>query len=97
MSESTVKIYARLRPLKQSNKNQQTRHLLEDEHVKFKFDKPREIINNSKLEFNFKFDKVFDFDASQEEIFDTVKDVVDGTLDGYNGTIFAYGQVQTIE
>jgi len=32
--------------------------------------------------------------ASQEEVFDTVaKDVVNNVLEGYNGTIFAYGQV----
>lgn len=32
-------------------------------------------------------------DASQEDVFDAVaKEAVDSTLDGYNATIFAYGQ-----
>ena len=94
MSESTVKIYARLLPLKPSHKSQSLKHSIEDNHVLFKFDKLKDTINNTKLDSKFKFDKVFDFDAGQEEIFDTINDVVTGALDGYNGTIFAYGQVK---
>lgn len=31
-------------------------------------------------------------EAKQEQVFDTIaKDVVDSVIDGYNGTIFAYG------
>jgi kinesin family protein 6/9 len=34
--------------------------------------------------------------ATQEEIFDTVaKQMIDTFLDGYNGTIFAYGQTSS--
>ena len=42
----------------------------------------------------FHFDKIFGFDSSQEQVYDAVaKPVVDGLFEGYNGTIFAYGQV----
>ena len=44
----------------------------------------------------FKFSRVFDQDASQEEVFDHVAcHMTDAFLDGYNGTIFAYGQTSS--
>lgn len=55
----------------------------------------KEYINNQKEHHEFFFNKVFDMEASQEEVFDQVaKDVILNALDGYNGTIFAYGQVK---
>lgn len=43
---------------------------------------------------SFSFDHVFGYDATQAEIYDVVgKSVVEGLFEGYNGTIFAYGQV----
>ena len=43
---------------------------------------------------SFTFDRVFGFDSSQEEVYDMVgKPVVEGLFEGYNGTVFAYGQV----
>ena len=44
----------------------------------------------------FTFDRVFDWNSSQEDIYrTTAKTIVDSTLEGYNGTIFAYGQTGT--
>ncbi|XP_075248617.1 kinesin-like protein KIF21A [Convolutriloba macropyga] len=41
----------------------------------------------------FTFDKVFDIETNQREIFDdSVAELVDGLLQGYNSTILAYGQ-----
>lgn len=107
MSESAVKIYARLRPPRTSNTNTNSnsnlnsysnsslsQHTIEAQTLSFKHQKSKETINNTKLEHQFKFDKIFDSTCSQEEIFDTVKEVVQGALEGYNGTIFAYGQVK---
>nr|XP_039264403.1 kinesin-like protein KIF6 [Styela clava] len=46
--------------------------------------------------YSFLFRKVFDQDASQEEVFEiTAKPVLDNVLSGYNGTIFTYGQTAT--
>ena len=48
----------------------------------------------SKLQF--RFSRVFGMQATQEEIFDTVaRQMIDTFLDGYNGTIFAYGQTSS--
>lgn len=44
----------------------------------------------------FTFDYVFPPDTTQTQIFDeTAKTIVDSVLQGYNGTIFAYGQTGT--
>ena len=40
----------------------------------------------------FQFDKVFDMDSQQDEIFDTcTQNLVLGCFHGYNATILAYG------
>ena len=44
----------------------------------------------------FAFDNVFPPDVEQSFIFtETAKPVVDAVLEGYNGTVFAYGQTGT--
>jgi kinesin family protein 3/17 len=44
----------------------------------------------------FTFDNVFDWTSTQNEVYSmTARDIVDGVLQGYNGTIFAYGQTGT--
>ena len=47
--------------------------------------------NNSKI---FKFDYIFNEDSQQKQIFDIcAKEICDSLYEGYNGTIFAYGQI----
>ena len=42
---------------------------------------------------DFVFDEVFSQDASQEEVFNkSATEICKKVLDGYNGTVFAYGQ-----
>ncbi|CAN0388939.1 unnamed protein product, partial [Discosporangium mesarthrocarpum] len=41
----------------------------------------------------FTFDHVYDVSASQEKVYDTTAmEVVESSLQGYNATVFAYGQ-----
>ena len=41
----------------------------------------------------YTFDNVYGMDSKQKDIYDeTAAPIVDGVLQGYNGTIFAYGQ-----
>ena len=42
----------------------------------------------------FTFDSVFDWNCSQQTVYEqTALPIVDSVLEGYNGTVFAYGQV----
>jgi len=60
---------------------------------------PLELLNakgalgkNRSKEKQYAFDYAFDADAGQKEIFEsTTKFLVDGILEGYNATVFAYG------
>ncbi|KAJ3243274.1 Kinesin- protein 6 [Chytriomyces hyalinus] len=56
-------------------------------------DSEQGLINNQRENYDYKFNRVFDTDTTQDEVFDFVaKDVVLSAMEGYNGTIFAYGQ-----
>lgn len=51
---------------------------------------------NGSVTKTFNFDQVYGGSASQEDVYEsTVKPVVDEVLDGFNCTIFAYGQTGT--
>mgnify|MGYP002630466765 CR=1 FL=1 len=44
----------------------------------------------------FTFDSVYDWNSEQENVFtDTAWPIIQNVMDGYNGTIFAYGQTGT--
>ena len=44
----------------------------------------------------FTFDSVYDHDSRQDTLFDeTARPIIDSVIEGYNGTIFAYGQTGT--
>lgn len=44
----------------------------------------------------YNFDQVFDWESRQHDVYDQVcRPVVDSVLEGFNGTIFAYGQTGT--
>ena len=84
-----VKVAIRVRPM---NKHE----IEENSKLCVEVDK----VNNTVSVFNsrgnpktFQFDYVFPMDASQREIYDTVAfPIVDSIFQGYNGTVFAYGQ-----
>lgn len=60
---------------------------------------PREdgiALNNARAEYKFRFDGIFNQEATQEEVFEgAALPVVDDALRGINGTVFAYGQTGT--
>eukprot|EP00906_Rhabdomonas_costata_P006939 RCo010036 len=47
---------------------------------------------NSGKQYPYSFNYIFDEDDSQSDLYESVKDLVDSTLDGHNTTIFTYGQ-----
>jgi hypothetical protein len=53
-------------------------------------------VNCDEAANSFQFDRVFGPDSTQEEVFDdTATLIIADVMDGYNATIFAYGQTGT--
>lgn len=53
----------------------------------------RSAIPRNASEIGFTFDRIFDSESTQSEVFENAaKDIVGKFIEGYNGTIFAYGQ-----
>ena len=51
---------------------------------------------SSAIQNNFNFDRVFDMQSTQKEVYDVAaKPIIDSVLEGFNGTIFAYGQTSS--
>ena len=92
-SES-VRVIVRVRPLKESEINEGR------EAGICKVDKAARSITIKNPEADrreqgraYTFDNVYGMDSKQKDIYDeTAAPIVDGVLQGYNGTIFAYGQ-----
>ncbi|CAH0048761.1 unnamed protein product [Clonostachys solani] len=50
-------------------------------------------VESREAQGSFTFDRVFDMSCKQQDIFDfSIRPTVDDILNGYNGTVFAYGQ-----
>ena len=95
MVKQTIQIFCRVKP----TKGKKSLYEIEprDSGDQILMQVPKEemegFVNNKKNEYKFKFDKIFDQNCVQEDIFESVAEpVIDNVLSGYNGTIFAYGQ-----
>ncbi|CAD7703005.1 unnamed protein product [Ostreobium quekettii] len=83
-----IRVYARVRPMLglEYEKGQCVALAIPDEltvsHYWRNEAKPRE----------YSFDSVFDPDATQEDVFEDTKHLIQSAVDGYNVCIFAYGQ-----
>lgn len=82
-NRDSIKVIARFRPEAENEKSHgsQTCHVVMDEYTtRFKDEE-------------YQFDRVFDSNTSQKEVFDfSVSQTVDDLFDGYNGTVLVYGQ-----
>lgn len=55
-------------------------------------EKRRNILQRRRRDLRFIFDRVFDEKSTTTEVFEhTTKNIIDGVLNGYNCTVFAYG------
>lgn len=87
-AECSIKVMCRFRPLNQSE------ILRGDKFIpKFKGDDTVNLLGQGKP---FVYDKVFTPNTTQEQVYNVcAKQIVKDVLDGYNGTIFAYGQTSS--
>eukprot|EP00117_Sycon_ciliatum_P006084 scpid19783/ scgid3868/ Kinesin-like protein KIF6 len=97
MVKHGIQIYARLKPTKRKTGVFEASDLDGEDASKLTFVVPRKeadgFVNNKKESYHFRFNRIFQPDAAQDEVFDHVaKSVIDNVIAGYNGTIFAYGQ-----
>lgn len=96
MVKQTIKIFCRLKPTKAAKK---TLYEIQPQETgdQIVLNVPRDeavgYVNNKKEEYRFKFEKIFEQNCLQEDVFESVAEpVIDNVINGYNGTIFAYGQ-----
>merc|ERR1739838_404004 len=88
-AECGIKVMCRFRPLNQSERNRGDAFLA-------KFPSQESVIFGSGNTKTFTFDRVFGPTTTQEQVYIAgAKPIVKDVLDGYNGTIFAYGQTSS--
>lgn len=84
---NTIKVVARFRP-----QNKAELASGGDQIVDFETEDTCSI-NSNEAAGAFTFDRVFDTKSRQTDVFDfSIRSTVDDILNGYNGTVFAYGQ-----
>ncbi|KAK6618591.1 hypothetical protein RUM43_012982 [Polyplax serrata] len=91
MAES-VKVIVRTRPMNEREKNLHCKNvlLMDSEHCNCSIINPSD---SSAPPKTFSFDSVYNIMATTEQIYsDIVYPLVEGVLEGYNSTVFAYGQ-----
>ncbi|XP_073711238.1 kinesin heavy chain [Misgurnus anguillicaudatus] len=85
-AECCVKVMCRFRPLNESEINRGDKYI-----PKFKGEDTVVISGKPYI-----FDRVLPPNTTQEQVYDTcAKQIVKDVLDGYNGTVFAYGQTSS--
>ncbi|GLA27513.1 kinesin heavy chain [Aspergillus niger] len=86
-SNNTIKVVARFRPQNKVELSSGGEPIVEFENEQSCY------VNARDGSGAFTFDRVFPMDSKQTDIFDfSIRPTVDDILNGYNGTVFAYGQ-----
>jgi kinesin family protein 6/9 len=93
MSNAQVKVFIRAKPTTQfAGKNIKMDEEKGDITITIPKRDDQGIVNHQQEHWSFKFDKIL-LNVSQEVLFAmTVKDIVSNSLEGYSGTVLAYGQ-----
>ena len=89
MNSNNVVVCARVKPVENNNDEGQCIAVIDDEELELS----TFTLAGSKATLNFKMDRVFDSNSSQEDVFNQlVKPMITESLKGYNMTLFSYGQ-----
>ena len=91
-SPANVNVICRFRPMNDLEKSSGNEQVCD-------FTSPTSLTFHSSREKNvyrFNFDRIFPPSSTQKDIYDFgVKGIIDSVLDGYNGTVLAYGQTSS--
>lgn len=87
--KGAVRVFARCRPMAGYEIERGCKQV-----VQFKDEFSMKLFT-SRGERDYEFDAVFGPDSKQEQVFEDAKRLVESCIDGYNTSIFAYGQVNT--
>lgn len=93
--QEAVKVIVRCRPLSQQETDDGHKKIvrMKCERGLIELSNPKETEEPSK---DFTFDAIYDETSTQSDLYEsTFRELVDSVLDGYNATIFAYGQTGT--
>ncbi|XP_066916698.1 kinesin-II 95 kDa subunit-like [Clytia hemisphaerica] len=91
----SVKVVVRCRPLNQKEIAAGHERIV-DMDVKKGLVSLRNPVKQNEAPRQFTFDAVYDWNSKQRDLYDeTFSELVESVLNGYNGTIFAYGQTGT--
>lgn len=89
--KETVQVVVRTRPTSNYAHNQLTIDPQRNS-VSVHIDQATKTVNNKQEDWSFNLSRVL-HNSSQEQVYETVaRDIVDSVIEGYNGTILAYGQ-----
>jgi len=90
-NNTSIRVFCRLRPLNRLEREQGGQCCVQhtEKAIKVK-------VAGVDTPYDFCFDGIFGHESTQIDVFNQVaKPVIDGLIDGYNGTIFAYGQTSS--
>lgn len=89
----TVKVIVRCRPLAEGEKKNGYKRIVEMDTKIGRVELTNPADKTTKA---YTFDTVYDWNSKQQNLYDeTFRGLVDSVLEGFNGTIFAYGQTGT--
>ncbi|CAN0187519.1 unnamed protein product, partial [Discosporangium mesarthrocarpum] len=96
--QESVRVIVRLRPEEKSHDARKGGqdltgsciHSIEDQKLTI-FEPHSRGSAEGRQAYDFSFDRVFGPDATQSDVFEMVKPLVDATVDGYTTTVFGYG------
>ncbi|XP_012226880.2 uncharacterized protein [Linepithema humile] len=93
MMSDSIKVAIKIRPLikREKDENLPIQWITQENSI---------MVNDAEIkkrgDGRFTFDHIFDMDASNKDVFDSVvRPIVDATVNGFNGTVFAYGQTSS--
>jgi kinesin family protein 11 len=94
IGKSQVQVVVRVRPLNEKEKTKSTLPVVSASSTKSEITVIRGA-GARQMRHGFKFDQVFSGQSTQEDVFNkTLRPMIDDVLNGFESTVFAYGQVR---